>query len=293
MINAFLTILPPFLIIIVGYIFGRIFPYDIKIVSKISLWIMASVLSFTFINDYPPKLSYLKSYGLGILFLFILFYILSFAFKKDRFLILTNSIYINTGYLGYPILYSIWGEQAMSYGVIYSVINMLVASIVLPSFIGEKINFKNILKLPYLYVITFAYLLSIFGISYKQLPVPFIETINMLKNSAIPFLLIFTGLSLSKIKIKSVNFYTVIFSTIIRLVLYPAFALIFVFLSKMDNEFARVFVLESAMPTAINSVILIDAITGDASKISLTVAITTLLSAFTIPVWIIVLERIL
>lgn len=61
----------------------------------------------------------------------------------------------------------------------------------------------------------------------------------------------------------------------------------------MDNEFARVFVLESAMPTAINSVILIDAITGDASKISLTVAITTLLSAFTIPVWIIVLERIL
>ncbi|ACJ76240.1 transporter, auxin efflux carrier (AEC) family [Thermosipho africanus TCF52B] len=293
MINAFLTILPPFLIIIVGYIFGRIFPYDIKIISKISLWIMASVLSFTFINDYPPKLSYLKSYGLGILFLFILFYILSFAFKKDRFLILTNSIYINTGYLGYPILYSIWGEQAMSYGVIYSVINMLVASIVLPSFIGEKINFKNILKLPYLYVITFAYLLSIFGISYKQLPVPFIETINMLKNSAIPFLLIFTGLSLSKIKIKSVNFYTVIFSTIIRLVLYPAFALIFVFFSKMDNEFARVFVLESAMPTAINSVILIDAITGDASKISLTVAITTLLSAFTIPVWIIVLERIL
>ncbi|RDI91993.1 transporter auxin efflux carrier (AEC) family protein [Thermosipho africanus Ob7] len=293
MINAFLTILPPFLIIIVGYIFGRIFPYDIKIISKISLWIMASVLSFTFINDYPPKLSYLKSYGLGILFLFILFYILSFAFKKDRFLILTNSIYINTGYLGYPILYSIWGEKAMSYGVIYSVINMLVASIVLPSFIGEKINLKNILKLPYLYVITFAYLLSIFGISYKQLPVPFIETINMLKNSAIPFLLIFTGLSLSKIKIKSVNFYTVIFSTIIRLVLYPAFALIFVFLSKMDNEFARVFVLESAMPTAINSVILIDAITGDASKISLTVAITTLLSAFTIPVWIIVLERIL
>jgi hypothetical protein len=293
MINAFLTILPPFLIIIVGYIFGRIFPYDIKIISKISLWIMASVLSFTFINDYPPKLSYLKSYGLGILFLFILFYILSFAFKKDRFLILTNSIYINTGYLGYPILYSIWGEQAMSYGVIYSVINMLVASIVLPSFIGEKINFKNILKLPYLYVITFAYLLSIFGISYKQLPVPFLETINMLKNSAIPFLLIFTGLSLSKIKIKSVNFYTVIFSTIIRLILYPVFALIFVCFSKMDNEFARVFVLESAMPTAINSVILIDAITGDASKISLTVAITTLLSAFTIPVWIIVLERIL
>ncbi|WP_126992497.1 AEC family transporter [Thermosipho globiformans] len=293
MINAFLTILPPFLIIMLGYIFGKIFPYDIKIVSKISLWIMASILSFTFINDYPPKLSYLKSYGLGILFLFVLFYILSFAFKKDRFLILTNSIYINTGYLGYPILYSIWGEKAMSYGVIYSVINMLVASIVLPSFIGEKINFKNILKLPYLYVITFAYLLSIFGISYKELPFPFLETINMLKSSAIPFLLIFTGLSLSRIKIKSVNFNTVIFSTIIRLILYPAFALIFVFLSKMDSEFARVFVLESAMPTAINSVILIDAITGDSSKISLTVAITTLLSAFTIPVWIIVLERIL
>ncbi|MBB6061620.1 hypothetical protein HNP65_000042 [Thermosipho japonicus] len=293
MINAFLTILPPFLIIMLGYIFGKIFPYDIKIVSKISLWIMASVLSFTFINDYPPKLSYLKSYGLGILFLFVLFYILSFAFKKDRFLILTNSIYINTGYLGYPILYSIWGEKAMSYGVIYSVINMLVASIVLPSFIGEKINFKNILKLPYLYVIIFAYLLSIFGISYKELPFPLLETINMLKSSAIPFLLIFTGLSLSRIKIESVNFNTVIFSPIIRLILYPAFALIFVFLLKMDNEFARVFVLESAMPTAINSVILIDAITGDSSKISLTVAITTLLSAFTIPIWIIVLERIL
>ncbi|ABR31446.1 transporter [Thermosipho melanesiensis] len=291
MITTFFNILPPFLIILIGFIFGKAFSFDIKIVSKLSLWIMATILTFTFINDYPPKLSQLNTYGFGVAILFIIFYFVSLMFKEYKSLIFTNSVYINTGYLGYPILLSVWGEQALSYGVIYSILNMILGSIFVPMFLGKNINVKNIFKLPYIYVITIAYILSISGISYKNFPKPILETILLLKNAAIPLLLLYVGLSLSKINFKKINFKIVISTILIRLFIYPTLALIFVFITSMEKSLGKVFILESAMPTAINSVILIDAITGDSSDISLTVAATTLISAFTIPIWVFLIER--
>ncbi|MBT1247846.1 MULTISPECIES: AEC family transporter [unclassified Thermosipho (in: thermotogales)] len=287
------NILPPFVIILIGFLFGKIFPFDIKILSKISLWIMANTLTFTFINDYPPSLSQLKTYGSGIIILFIIFYFISLPFKENKSLLFTNSVYINTGYLGYPILLSVWGEKALSYGVIYSVINMILGSIFVPMFLDKKISLKNTFKLPYIYVIILAYILSLLGINYRNFPKPILETILLLKNAAIPVLLLFVGLSLSKITINKINHKLLLSTTLIRLFIYPFFALIYVIIFHMEKNLGKVFILESAMPTAINSVILIDALTGDSSDISFTVAITTLFSAFTIPVWVFLIEKII
>ncbi|WP_233119547.1 AEC family transporter [Thermosipho affectus] len=254
---------------------------------------MANTLTFTFINDYPPSLSQLKTYGSGIIILFIIFYFISLPFKENKSLLFTNSVYINTGYLGYPILLSVWGEKALSYGVIYSVINMILGSIFVPMFLDKKISLKNTFKLPYIYVIILAYILSLLGINYRNFPKPILETILLLKNAAIPVLLLFVGLSLSKITIKKINHKLLLSTTLIRLFIYPFFALIYVIIFHMEKNLGKVFILESAMPTAINSVILIDALTGDSSDISLTVAITTLFSAFTIPVWVFLIEKII
>ncbi|MBO8160209.1 MAG: AEC family transporter [Thermosipho sp. (in: Bacteria)] len=292
MIDVFLNILPPFILIFVGFILGKLFPYDLKIVSKIALWLMATVIAFTFINDYPPAISNLKDYGLGILIIFFISLIISRFFTKNKDVLLVSGAYVNSGYLGYPILFSLWGEKAMSYGVIYAAMNTIIATTLLPIFIGEKISLKNILKLPYIYTIVSAYILGIYGISYKMLPSPILEPILMIKNSAIPFLLLFVGLSLSKIQLKKTSIKSMIFSTILRLLIIPIFSLLFVNMYKLDPELSKVFVLESAMPVAINSVLLIDALNGDTSLTSLSVFTTTSLSIFTIPFWAFLLESI-
>ncbi|MDK2886485.1 MAG: malate permease [Thermosipho sp. (in: thermotogales)] len=291
MVNTFSNILPPFFLILIGYVFGKIFPFDIKIVSKISLWLLATTIAFTFINDYPPSLANLKDYGIGILIVFFISYLFSRFSKTNREVILTSGTYVNSGYLGYPILFSLWGEKAMSFGVIYAALNTIVASLFLPIFIGDKVNFKNIFKLPYIYVITIAYVLGINGISYKMLPNPIFETIVMIKNSAIPILLLFVGLSLSRIKFEKSSFKDAFYSTILRLIVIPIFSLIFVYFYKMDSELSKVFVLESSMPTAVNSVLLIDALNGNTSLISFTVLTTTLFSIITIPIWAMILDK--
>ncbi|MDN5325138.1 MAG: malate permease [Thermosipho sp. (in: thermotogales)] len=291
MLNTFSNILPPFFLILIGYVFGKIFPFDIKIVSKISLWLLATTIAFTFINDYPPSLANLKDYGIGILIVFFISYLFSRFSKTNREVILTSGTYVNSGYLGYPILFSLWGEKAMSFGVIYAALNTIVASLFLPIFIGDKVNFKNIFKLPYIYVITIAYVLGINGISYKMLPNPIFETIVMIKNSAIPILLLFVGLSLSRIKFEKSSFKDAFYSTILRLIVIPIFSLIFVYFYKMDSELSKVFVLESSMPTAVNSVLLIDALNGNTSLISFTVLTTTLFSIITIPIWAMILDK--
>ncbi|SHH22501.1 AEC family transporter [Thermosipho atlanticus] len=291
MFDVFNSILPPFLIILIGFIYGKIFPFDLKIISRIALWLMATVIAFTFINDYPPSFSNLKNYGIGILLIFLVSLIISRFSKNNKDVILTSGIYVNSGYLGYPILFSLWGEKAMSYGVVYSVMNIIIASIILPIFIGVKVNIKNVLKLPYVYTIIIAYILGINGINYKMLPNLFLETILMIKNSAIPFLLLFVGLSLSKIKLEKSSLMAVSFSTILRLLIIPAFSLTYVYFYKMDFELSKVFVLESAMPVAVNSVLLIDNLGGNTSLTSLSVFVTTILSIFTIPIWAYILDR--
>jgi len=180
----------------------------------------------------------------------------------------------------------------MSYGVIYAALNTVIASLLLPIFIGEKVNVKNVLKLPYIYTILTAYILGINGISYKMLPKPLFETVLMIKNSAIPFLLLFVGLSLSRIKFDKSSLKDAFYSTLLRLIIIPVFSLVFVLIYKMNPELSKVFVLESSMPTAVNSVLLIDALSGNTSLISFTVFSTTLLSVLTIPIWAFVLNKI-
>ncbi|QTA38954.1 AEC family transporter [Thermosipho ferrireducens] len=291
MISTFSAVLTPFLIILIGFIFGKIFPYDLKIVSKTALWLMATIVTFTFINDYTPTLSQLKDYGIGMIILFFISLLITY-FSKEKDIFLVSSVYVNSGYLGYPVLYSLWGERAMAYGVIYSLMNILIGSLLLPIFIGKKVNFKNILKLPYFYTLIVAFILGHLGISYRSIPEPLLNSLLMLKDSAIPFLLLFVGLSLSRIKFSKGSMLTISLSSLLRLIIIPVFGLIFSQVYKMHGEFGKVFVLESAMPVAVNSVILMDALGGDTPSMSLSVAVTTLLSIITLPIWAFVLEQI-
>jgi len=113
----------------------------------------------------------------------------------------------------------------------------------------------------------------------------------MLKGSAIPYLLLYVGLSVSRVKMgKHLSKMGLTILTN-KLFIAPLIALGFATLYGLNGLEGKVFVLETAMPTAINSVVLISALNGDSETVGFGVTITTFFAILTLPVWTVMLEK--
>lgn len=157
--TTFSAIIPSFLIILIGYTVGKIFSEEtMGLASKVAIWVMVPTVTFTFINEYTPSFSTLGEFGLGVAIIFVIFYLYSRLFKEKKEVIHVTAVTANVGYLGYPILLSLWGEEALSLGVVYATLNIIMFSAVLPMFLGEKVNVKNLFKLPYVYALVAGFL---------------------------------------------------------------------------------------------------------------------------------------
>ncbi|MGC9771177.1 hypothetical protein SAMN04488510_11654 [Fervidobacterium changbaicum] len=289
--QAFNAVVPSFIMMFVGYMYGKLFKDDITLFNKIATWLMAPVVTFAFMNDYIPTTGVLLRYGLGFSVMFILSFLLSILHREEREIFFTGNVYVNSGYLGYPVLLALWGEEALALGVVYSFINVFFGSTFLPALIRGKFELKNVLKLPFLYAIILGWGLGMAGISYKQLPVGVLTAFNWLREMAIPFLLLQVGLGISRINFETSTIKDYVFIVLERLLLVPLVLLPIALLFEPLE--AKVFLLECAMPIGVNSVVVIGAFKKElVSKAGMTVAITTLFSLITLPLWAYVIERI-
>ncbi|MFN4224363.1 MAG: AEC family transporter [Fervidobacterium nodosum] len=290
--EGFNAVLPSFLLMFVGFLYGKIFKdSEIGIFNKIATWLMAPLITFTFMNDYIPKIDVLLRYTAGFALMFVISYLISKAHKEHKEIFFTGNVYVNSGYLGYPVLLALWGEKALALGVVYSFVNVLFGSTFLPSMISGKLELKNALKLPFIYAIFLGWGLGFAGISYKQLPQGILTGFNWLRDMAIPFLLLQVGLSISRIEFDWHDMKDYVLLSFERLIFIP---LVMTLFALLLNPFeAKVFVLESAMPIGVNSVVVINTFKHeDTPKAGVTVALTTLFSLITLPIWAFVLEKI-
>ncbi|MGC8821102.1 MAG: AEC family transporter [Fervidobacterium sp.] len=290
--EGFNAVLPSFIMMFVGFLYGMIFKsQNIDIFNKIATWLMAPIVTFTFINDYIPNIDVLIRYSIGFAVMFLISYLISMFHKNHREIFFTGNVYVNSGYLGYPVLLALWGERALALGVVYSFVNVLFGSTFLPSMIRGKIEFKNALKLPFLYAILLGWSLGLLGVSYKQLPSGILTAFVWLRDMAIPFLLLQVGLSISRIELDWGDVKDYLALSAERLIVVPSFLLLFALI--LEPFEAKTFVLECAMPIGVNSVVVINTFKKeDTAKAGMTVAVTTLLSLFTLPIWAVVLEKI-
>lgn len=291
--TTFSAIIPSFLIILIGYTVGKVFSEEtMGLASKVAIWVMVPTVTFTFINEYTPSFSTLGEFGLGVAIIFVIFYLYSRLFKEKKEVIHVTAVTANVGYLGYPILLSLWGEEALSLGVVYATLNIIMFSAVLPMFLGEKVNIKNLFRLPYVYALIAGFLTGKLGWSFRELPEWLVNAILMLKQSAIPYLLLYVGLSVSKLKLG--RHLSKIGGIIVvnKLFLAPLIALVFALIYGLEGLTAKVFVLETAMPAAVNAVVLTSALGGDSETVGYGVTLTTFFAIFTLPVWAVILERI-
>ena len=189
----------------------------------------------------------------------------------------------NVGFMGFPIIQSIFGIGAVFYVTIFNIaFNVLSFSvgIIMVSGKGTKLNLKLLIN-P-----TMVVSLLTIVIFYTKLSVPVImkDAVELVGRMTTPSAMLIIGSSLACIPIKEVfTEFRIYPMTLIKLIIIPVLTWLILHLFVTDQLMLGVLVALSAMPTATNATMLSMEYGGNDQLASKGVFLTTLFSVVTMP----------
>jgi malate permease and related proteins len=175
----------------------------------------------------------------------------------------------NTGFMGYPVVQAILGQGALPLAVIYEQTHSFM---VFSTWVHR--NARNFINPP---------LVAMFlALIFKRVALPsfFTDACKLVGNSTSPLAMLFVGLTVDM----DFNWRALIAATI-KLALVPAMALALTLVLPVTGDIRSTFILQSAMPTMVASVVYGAEIGLDVQKLSRNVVVSTLLFPLTILFW--------
>ncbi|MDJ0536592.1 MAG: AEC family transporter [Xenococcaceae cyanobacterium MO_207.B15] len=282
------AVLPVGLIILIGFVAGRNLPLQKPTLSQLTLYVLSPALVID--SLYRTNLSLESSVGLlsgfvitsSVIYLTVKFLVRFTGLSPSlKTAIVATSLFPNNGNMGLPVVDFALGAPGLSRAIVYMIGSSILMFCFGPAIIkGEGIGYglKLITKLPLLWAI-------ITGISLRLINFDFpfqLDTgIEKVGATAIPIALILLGMQLAsthfEFGIKELC------GSLIRLLVAPAIAYVVGINLNLDSLDLQVLVLQSAMPTAVNSLVLVSEFGGDQDFVAKTVVTSTLLSFITLP----------
>lgn len=282
------AIAPVGLIIFIGFLAGKTIALEAQTLAQLAIYILSPALIGG--SLYRSTLSSQSTIGLmlGFLLTSLSLYGLVWGIAKIAQLspqthksLMVSTLFPNAGNVGLPLVTFALGTAGLQRAVIYVIISSLLIYSLAPALLQENgfvSGMRLTLRLPLLWAIFAGILLRLLAI---KLPFNFDKSIEMLGNAAIPLALILLGIQLSSIKI-SLGHYE-IFAAAMRLIGAPLIAYLVGTSLQLRGLDLQVLVLQSATPTAVNTVVLATRFGGDVPSLTKTVVVSTVLSFITLP----------
>ena len=283
------AVLPVGLIILIGFVVGRTLPLQRSTLSQLALYVLSPALVVD--SLYRTELSLNSSSKLLIGFTLTSTAIYCLVGLINRLLKLPSSLsrgitaivmFPNNGNMGLPVVTFALGAAGLDRAIIY----MLGSSFLMFCFGPAMIRGKGILqglkltlRLPLLWSILLGISLRLLSV---KIPWQLDQSIQQLGAAAIPIALILLGIQLSETSFKP-NLKEIILA-IARLLLAPAIAYGMGKLLQLETLSLQVLVLQSAMPTAVNSFVIVSEFGGDKDLVAKAIITSTLMSFITLPI---------
>ena len=285
------VLLPIFLIFGIGFVLGKKKNPDTRSIAHMSIYILLPSLVFTsFLNG--DVLSSLAVTGVYITVFTGLMYIISVVLcrvlKFDRTLesaFLLSVLFTNAGNYGVPLCTFAFGEE----GTVNALAYMMYSSVILYTFAvyiasrgswSVTESFRKIFTIPLIYAVVAASVFSYFSIA---VPSFVVKPLTLLGSAAIPVAMILLGVQLSRTYIQR-DYKPLLLSNVIRLVLSPLVGILITNVMGVEGVLRSVLILESSMPTAINSALIAIEFDAKPGYVSTVVLISTVLSIFSLTV---------
>ena len=296
-----------FAIVVVGYIAGELGymggTFDKKL-SKVVIDITcpALILSSAMTGELPDRRYILPLLGISVLTYVLLTGValllprLLTKKKDDEGVIGFAMMFGNVGFMGYPIVASIFGHEAVFYAAVLNVVNtftvftvgtMLIVGKNLESTVEEKeMSQKKMLrKVLYSTPMLSAYLtMLIVALEIKDIPEFISQPLTMIGNITVPAALLIIGSSMSQLPLRALLGNSTIYTTtLMRLAILPVGIHYLMTLLGFSSFVVGINTVVIAMPVATYGTILCLRHGKDTTLITEVTFITTLLAMISIP----------
>lgn len=295
---VFQTMLKLFLLLILGFVLFKCHIFDEYTNKKISALIvnvaspMLIISSIAGVEENDKSIVFLMI-GAGIL-MYIGFIILGkiinriFPFpKKDWPVYECMVVFANTGFMGYPVLLDVFGQEAVFYAsLIHMAFNFFVYTYAILCLTKSddsefKLNFKQLLT-PGIVLIFIGILIYLFDM---QLPSVLMDTINSVGSLTAPLSMMMIGSSLAVYPIKDsfTDWRSYVFA-FVRLIIVPFMTMIVCRLLHINPYYANITIITNAMPVGSMVLMLATQYNANVKIVTKNIVVSTLLSVITIPI---------
>ena len=295
---VFQTMLKLFLLLVLGFVLFKCHIFDEYTNKKISALIvnvaspMLIISSIAGVEGNDKSIVFLMI-GAGIL-MYIGFIILGkiinriFPFpKKDWPVYECMVVFANTGFMGYPVLLDVFGQEAVFYAsLIHMSFNFFVYTYAILCLTKSddsefKLNFKQLLT-PGIVLIFIGILIYLFDM---QLPSVLMDTINSIGSLTAPLSMMMIGSSLAVYPIKDsfTDWRSYVFA-FVRLIIVPFMTMIVCRLLHINPYYANITIITNAMPVGSMVLMLATQYNANVKIVTKNIVVSTLLSVITIPI---------
>lgn len=294
----FEVMLTLFAILVVGYVAGRLGymggEFDKRLSSLVINFTCPSlILSSAMTGDLPDRRLILPLLGISALTYIILSGVALWLphyltkQKEDEGVVGFALMFGNVGFMGYPVVASIFGHQAVFYAAVLNVVNTFavftIGTILIEGNLRDKRHFQK--KVLYSTPMISAYLaMLIVALGIDGIPGIISQPLTMIGNITVPAALLIIGSSMSNLSPRTMlGNRTVYITSIFRLLFIP---IGFYYLCRVlgfDAYVVNINTVVIAMPVATYGTILCLKHGRDTTLITEVTLITTLLSMLTIP----------
>ncbi len=252
------TILPTLLIAGVGFVLARTLHPDRRSLTQVIMNVLIPCLVFQNLTQSNIPLS---DFGRMAFFAIVVVAIsagvvlvISAVLRLNHVITTTFMLMVmfsNVGNMGLPVITLAFGQEALTYGTVYFVVNNLllytVGTLIASS--GREPfarALSRVLRMPVIYAVLAAGIFQLFRL---QLPDPVSTAVGMVARAAIPMMLLMLGMQLHSAGFKITHL--VGLGTLTRLVLIPGAAFLVNGLIGLSGPALQAGMLEAAMPSGV------------------------------------------
>jgi predicted permease len=286
------SVLPLFLIVLVAFVYRRLFKPDIRQITDLTLTIFAPAFVFDALVKNRITVDMLYQPILFMVFLTCALMLLAHLAAKlvrvgndERIALILACSMINVGNFGLPLIYFAFGETAQAHSFLYfTVFNIPLTTVAIFVSSKEKKPLKiwiDAAKIPLFHAMIFALVVSGMSIEVPEL---IGKSIALLGQAAIPLLIFILGLQLADIRLRLSYLKIVLLAVVIRLVVSPAVAypiLEFIGVSGVEQQVA---IVQTSTPAALLPLMYAIRFNRSPDLLAAIILTTTILSGFTLTI---------
>ncbi|MBN2239451.1 MAG: AEC family transporter [Dehalococcoidales bacterium] len=280
------VVLPTFIIIFIGFIFGKLKKPDMSVISELVIWIGLPALIITSMLEKQIVMSNaLKVWGSAVFIIFgcgiIAFIIFSIFRQKHSGLYLPISM-MNAVNIPFPIIFLVYGTEGLYAATLYMIPCSIITysvGIFIVSGKDWKSSLKEVFKIPPIYAAAIGLILNAMGVTIPEIVHRPLEIIGLM---AVPLVLLVLGNNLSKIRSIS-HIKTTLVASFMRVGVGFGLGLLAVMIFDLTGVLRAVVILNSAMPAAVNASIVATKYDNEPEIVSSVVFVTTIASLVVIP----------